>query len=93
MTSLASLPTTNAMLVSITSTIFTSTDEAERQGGRSLCEGDVTNTDARTDEAVDCYRCLHTSTSSPPSQSCMGEREAKTDDDDQRSLIGGVSRV
>jgi hypothetical protein len=80
------------MLVSITSTIFTSTDKAERQGGRSLCEGDVTNTGARTDEAVDCYRRLHTSTSSPPSQSCMGEREAKTDDDDQRSLIGGVLR-
>lgn len=74
------------MLVSTTST----TDEAEWQGGRSLYE-DVTNTGAWTDEVVD--RCRRPHTSTPPSLSCMGEREAKIDDDDQRSLIGGFSRV
>ncbi|EEC67307.1 hypothetical protein OsI_34304 [Oryza sativa Indica Group] len=80
----------NAMLVPTTSTIFTSTDEAEWQGGRSLYEDDVTNTSARTNEAVD--RCRRPHTSTPPSPSCMGEREAKTNDD-QHSLIGGFSRV
>jgi hypothetical protein len=79
------------MLVPTTSTIFTSTDEAEWQGGWSLYGDGVTNTGARTDEAVDHCRRPHTSI--PPSPSCMGEREAKIDDDDQRSLIGGFSRV
>ncbi|EAZ18065.1 hypothetical protein OsJ_33611 [Oryza sativa Japonica Group] len=44
-----------------------------------------------TDEAVD--RCRRPHTSTPPSPSCMGEREAKTDDNDQRSLMRGFSGV
>jgi hypothetical protein len=72
-----------------TNTLF-KTDEAERQGGQSLYEDYVTNTGARTDEAVDHYRRPHTST--PPSPSCMGEREAKTDGKvlpSQATTIGG----
>nr|BAD15959.1 hypothetical protein [Oryza sativa Japonica Group] len=60
--------------------VYTLKLDATTDGGRSLYGDGVTNTGARTDEAVDHCRRPHTSI--PPSPSCMGEREAKIDDDD-----------